>query len=363
MGIPEMCFENLVKMQIEKLRRPCMQCVDLVFAELKRIAAQSETNEIARFSKFRKALNDCVTSMLMRHLEPCRNFVNQVIDIELAYVNTNHPDFISMDDVFTERANHHSQAELYKQIGSGKSEQNNRSQHAKQSVASNQNAKVIVPPKQQVKSAPSPPQNEPPSSANNGGKGWFGFGGKQKNESQAKMKDNNPFNNEMSSAQQQNGASNSQRHSPQQQQVNNSQRRRKSNSRQSGQQRSNFNRNENIYSQQKSNSNSNVTQREKLELLVIKRFIRSYFGIVKKNIADLVPKSIMFMLGNKSKQRLQQDLALALYKEEQFADLLSENPEIARKRKAANDLLKILQKALQIISEVSDYRISSKDDV
>merc|ERR1719384_2478830 len=114
--IPEMCFENLVKMQIEKLRRPCMQCVDLVFAELKRIGAQSETTEIARFEKFRKALNDTVTSMLKRHLEPCRKFVNEVIDIELAYVNTNHPDFISMDDVFTERANHHSQAEMYKQV-------------------------------------------------------------------------------------------------------------------------------------------------------------------------------------------------------------------------------------------------------
>merc|ERR1712060_441340 len=123
--------------------------------------------------------------------------------------------------------------------------------------------------------------------------------------------------------------------------------------------RSSFNANENIYSQ-KSN-NSNATQREQLELLVIKRFIRSYFGIVKKNIADLVPKSIMFMLVNKSKQRLQQDLALALYKEDQFESLLSENPEIARKRKAANDLLKILQKALQIISEVNDYRIGSKD--
>merc|ERR1712142_643881 len=97
-------------------------------------------------------------------------------------------------------------------------------------------------------------------------------------------------------------------------------------------------------------------RREQQQLLVIKRFIRSYFGIVKKNIADLVPKSIMFMLVNKSKQRLQQDLALALYKEDQFESLLSESPEIARKRKAAQDLLAILQKALGIINEVNDYR-------
>merc|ERR1719273_710769 len=121
--IPEMCFENLVKMQIEKLRRPCMQCVDLVFAELKRIGAQSETTEIARFGKFRAALNDTVTSMLKRHLNPCRKFVNEVIDIELAYVNTNHPDFISMDDVFTERANHSSQAEMYKQVANESDEE------------------------------------------------------------------------------------------------------------------------------------------------------------------------------------------------------------------------------------------------
>merc|ERR1712154_166801 len=117
--------------------------------------------------------------------------------------------------------------------------------------------------------------------------------------------------------------------------------------------------NNSVYAQSQRNI-SNATQREQLELLVIKRFIRSYFGIVKKNIADLVPKSIMFMLVNKSKQRLQQDLALALYKEDQFESLLSESPEIARKRKAANDLLKILQKALQIINEVNDYRIESR---
>ena len=40
-----------------------------------------------------------------------------MIDIVLAYINTNHPDFISMDDVFTERANHHSRNEMYQQIG------------------------------------------------------------------------------------------------------------------------------------------------------------------------------------------------------------------------------------------------------
>ena len=63
------------------------------------------------------------------------------------------------------------------------------------------------------------------------------------------------------------------------------------------------------------------------------------------------------MLVNQSKQRLQQDLALSLYKEEQFEALLSEDPEIAQKRKSAQELLAILKKALDIINEVRDYKL------
>lgn len=362
--IPEMCFENLVKMQIEKLRRPCMQCVDLVFAELKRIGAQSETTEIARFGKFRAALNDTVTSMLKRHLEPCRTFVNEVIDIELAYVNTNHPDFISMDDVFTERANHHSQAEMYKHIGNSEddAEEHYAQEQARSKRRANKgkHAQRAQQPQQQTAPAnarPAPSQSQsaqqqPPASGNNGKGGWFGFGGggrgrgAQQNSKEAANANTNPFAESKQSQSAQSQSQQSQQHLQQQQQQQRAQR--KSSSQQH--RRSSL-------AGSSSLSNSNATQREQLELLVIKRFIRSYFGIVKKNIADLVPKSIMFMLVNKSKQRLQQDLALALYKEDQFASLLSESPEIARKRKAAQDLLAILQKALQIISDVNDYRI------
>jgi len=105
--------------------------------------------------------------------------------------------------------------------------------------------------------------------------------------------------------------------------------------------------------------NKNATQREKLELSVIKKFIESYFKIVKKNVGDSVPKSIMALLINLSKERLQQDLALTLYKEEKFEDLLSENPEIAQKRTQANELLSVLRNALDIINEVGDNKAAS----
>jgi len=102
--------------------------------------------------------------------------------------------------------------------------------------------------------------------------------------------------------------------------------------------------------------NRHTTPREQLELSVIKRFIKSYFEIVKKNVSDTVPKSIMLMLINLSKERLQQDLALTLYREEKFEELLSENPEIAQKRKQTNDLLSVLRKSLDIVNEVRDHK-------
>jgi len=116
--------------------------------------------------------------------------------------------------------------------------------------------------------------------------------------------------------------------------------------------------NPNMYALQ----NKNATQREKFELSVIKKFIESYFKIVKKNVGDTVPKSIMALLINLSKERLQQDLALVLYKEERFEDLLSENPEIAQKRTQANELLSVLRNALDIINEVGDSKAATSFD-
>ena len=41
--IPDTAFYLLVKQQIEKLRRPCIECADMVFSELERIVTTLET--------------------------------------------------------------------------------------------------------------------------------------------------------------------------------------------------------------------------------------------------------------------------------------------------------------------------------
>jgi dynamin 1-like protein len=76
--------------------------------------------------------------------------------------------------------------------------------------------------------------------------------------------------------------------------------------------------------------------------------------VVRKNIGDLVPKSIIHFLVNRSKQTIQNELVRALYKEDMFDELLQENSEVAARRKACVDMIKVLEKAQSIINEVRE---------
>ena len=85
----------------------------------------------------------------------------------------------------------------------------------------------------------------------------------------------------------------------------------------------------------------------------------SYFDIVRKNIGDSVPKSVMFFLVNTSKESIQNELVRCLYKEDLFDELLEENPLIASKRKACKEMLEILQQANDVLMEVREFNPSS----
>eukprot|EP00761_Pharyngomonas_kirbyi_P009674 gb/GECH01009692.1/.p1 GENE.gb/GECH01009692.1/~~gb/GECH01009692.1/.p1 ORF type:complete len:632 (+),score=174.66 gb/GECH01009692.1/:1-1896(+) len=97
--------------------------------------------------------------------------------------------------------------------------------------------------------------------------------------------------------------------------------------------------------------------RERVEMDIIRVLLVEYFGIIRKNITDSVPKSVMHFLVNKSKQNMQTELVSNLYKDDLFDELLEENQEIADKRRAANDMLKALRRAQDIINEVRDTRV------
>ena len=92
--VPEISFDLLVRRQITRLEQPGLQCIDLVFDELQRMASQCETTELTRFPELRDRVLDVVNQLLRKCVAPTQNMIGSLIRIELAYINTNHPDFI-----------------------------------------------------------------------------------------------------------------------------------------------------------------------------------------------------------------------------------------------------------------------------
>ncbi len=139
---------------------------------------------------------------------------------------------------------------------------------------------------------------------------------------------------------------------------------------------------------------TNVSDKDLFEAELIKDLMVSYFDIVRRNVLDTVPKSIMFFLVNDSKNRVQNELVASLYvmrarerererargrardrvrvsaclivltrqlhryKENLFAELLEEGPQVATRRQACQQLLDVLKRAHTILNEVRDMNVS-----
>uniref|UniRef100_A0AAY4B3R2 Dynamin-1-like protein n=1 Tax=Denticeps clupeoides TaxID=299321 RepID=A0AAY4B3R2_9TELE len=94
--VPEVSFELLVKKQIKRLEEPSMRCVELVHEELQRIiqhCSSYSTQELLRFPKLHDSIVEVVTSLLRKRLPITNEMVHYLVAIELAYINTKHPDF------------------------------------------------------------------------------------------------------------------------------------------------------------------------------------------------------------------------------------------------------------------------------
>jgi len=94
------------------------------------------------------------------------------------------------------------------------------------------------------------------------------------------------------------------------------------------------------------------SEEELAEMNYIKRILKAYLKIVKKNVADLVPKTIMHFLVNRSKAIAQNELISKLYVEGSIEEIMAENPEILEKRKECTEMITALQKSLKVLQEV-----------
>jgi len=100
------------------------------------------------------------------------------------------------------------------------------------------------------------------------------------------------------------------------------------------------------------------SEKEKFETELIQSLLVSYFDIVRKNVQDSVPKSIMHFLVNQAKDTIQNELVSHLYKEELFDLLLEESNMVAARRSACKNNLEILRKAQNVLNEVRETALS-----
>lgn len=97
-----------------------------------------------------------------------------------------------------------------------------------------------------------------------------------------------------------------------------------------------------------------ISEREFMEMEVIKALLQSYYDIVKRTIVDMVPKSIMLCLVNYSREEMQRGLLTELYNRdsESAGELLKENEEVAQRRKECRQMIEALRRADEIVSGV-----------
>ena len=262
--------------------------------------------EILRFPKLHEKIIDVVTQLLRRRLPTTNSMVGNLVAIELAYINTKHPDF-------------HDAALVSSLIKNVENEQKRKNA----SHAGTREVVKVVP--QNVDSREQSaelPKDKPAAKTKE-----VSFASLIKNPTELLINANG-----LDALKLNSGDSNSPADQP----------------------------NTSIMTRplnllpEVPNQQTKLLPKEQRDCEVIERLIKSYFVIIRKNIQDTVPKAIMHFLVNYVKDNLQSELVTHLYKQDQFTTLLSESEHISTRRKEAAEMLNALQKASLIIGEIRE---------
>jgi hypothetical protein len=95
--VPEAAFDALVRRQIMLLEEPALECVEHIFDELHQVLEQINDRDLSYFNRLHAEVLDAVHQLLVDNRTPTREMIRNLIKIELAYINTAHPDFVGGD--------------------------------------------------------------------------------------------------------------------------------------------------------------------------------------------------------------------------------------------------------------------------
>jgi len=368
--VPEISFDILVRRQIRRLEQPGVQCVDLVYDELQRIAAQSEPSELTRYPNLRDRMMDVVGSLLKRSVGPTQMWVSNLVRVELSYINTNHPDFIggsrAVAKLMDKMAKEKEKAASAASVGVPN--------------ATNYTAKgIMTPVKERAGKEKDGDVGATPLSSSSLEKYMAaddGYSGSQNGAPpQHVVVDHGPPNNSGDTGVIMNFIFRNNNHTS------------SANSATGGTNGQNSwnNRGGGLSHQGRSTgsqygrptgpptivqlpqvpdtmrqTDAPPSDREHVEMEIIKSLIDSYFCIVRKNYIDMVPKTIMYFLVNHVKDELQNELVSELYREAEIGFLMKEAEDIALRRKTCLEMKDLLEKALEIVNEVRDFNSFAK---
>jgi len=337
--VPEISFDILSRRQISRLEQPGLQCVDLVYEELQRIASQCEPGELTRFPNLRERMAEVVSGLLKRAVGPTQMMVSNLIKIELAYINTSHPDFIGGSRAVAQlmrKLEKEKENKAKRGVGNGVGGNSGSGNgipkevgatplssienHIGSSDSIKQHHQQQQHQQQQHDGRPRSSNNCDPclgsgSGLNNndpgpGGIMNFIFGGK------TPVKPNKSM-----------FGTPSRQFSVQLPQVPDTMRQ----------------------------TDTPPSDREQNEMDIIKSLIDSYFNIVRKNFIDMVPKTIMYFLVNHVRDAMQNELVAELYRDTEIHTLMKEADDVAQRRKTCVEMKELLTRALEIVNEVRDF--------
>ncbi|KPM39999.1 Dynamin-related protein DNM1 [Neonectria ditissima] len=384
--VPEMAFDLLVKPQIKLLEIPSQRCVELVYEELIKICHTCGSTELSRFPRLQAKLIETVSDLLRERLGPASSYVESLISIQRAYINTNHPNFLGAAAAMSNVVGAKQERERKRLI---QEERDRREKRRMKELEANgegpegEDGVTLVPNDTPEITAMRPKATKPPRSLSppprENGKGSLAAAMSSTNLNG--LRSASPARLNLANQQGLGGARDSFLNyffgkdgttigGPLPSPVNGRhsshasaselgfpvvRREEKIPHRPSSAQEDEYDRTGKSYGLASHFGESNepaMTEREAMETELIRALISSYFNIVRESIADQVPKAVMHLLVNHCKDVVQNRLVSELYRESLFEELLYEDDTVKKEREKCERLLQTYREAAKIIGEV-----------
>ncbi|KAF9213706.1 Dynamin- GTPase protein [Podila verticillata] len=345
--VPEIAFELLVKPQIKLLEPPSLRCVELAYEELVKICHTCGRKDLARFPRFHAKLIEVVSDLLRERLGPTSDYVESLIAIQRSYINTNHPDFIGGGGAMSqlERTSQRKKPEVdrTRRVSTVNMTLNGPSSspvEAGEKSLTNAVSSLSVHPAEKSRERESSTHLHPSSNGITTNGAHSGPNAPNKD----------MFLNYFFGAQSQRSGGRSSH--PENRPAGLSQDVAKEmimpKTVLDGESLAHDRRHDHMT---ESDEVSHPIEREDMETQLIRSLITSYFNITRKSIQDLVPKAVMHLLVNFSRESVQTRLVASLYKEELFDDMLQEDDSLSAERAKCKAMLDVFKNAFSIIND------------